>query len=225
MDVTSTFMVYSGSVELEGEVRENIQLAVKDLEKTSYAINTILEKMHRTHGVQNLQTICNDCRLELAKVPALYEALQEKIPIGEYYRFHHSFRGINHRLVYATVLVIYLEDNRLATHEEVAKALGVKDRREDGFHLDLEDYLQGTLQIGHELSRLAINAVSAGDYARPFQINAFLHDLHAAYSLLNPKNELRKKFDELKYSVKKSEEIVFNLSLRNLKPQEDNTSG
>lgn len=66
---------------------------------------------------------------------------------------------------------------------------------------------------------------STGDYARPFQIRQFLRDLHAAYSLLFPKNELRKKFDELKYSLKKTEEVVYNLSLRGLKPPEMETSG
>lgn len=65
----------------------------------------------------------------------------------------------------------------------------------------------------------------AGDYSRPFQIRQFLRDLHAAYSLLFPKNELRKKFDELKYALKKTEEVVYNLTLRGLKPQEIETSG
>lgn len=51
---------------------------------------------------------------------------------------------------------------RLAPHEEVAGSLGLSTRREDGFHLDLEDYLQGALALTHDLSRLAINAVSAG---------------------------------------------------------------
>ncbi|KAK7071924.1 hypothetical protein SK128_018130 [Halocaridina rubra] len=113
----------------------------------------------------------------------------------------------------------------LAPHKEVALSLGLCTQREKGFHLDLEDYLLGTLHISHELSRLAINSVTAGDYRRPFQIRQFLRDLHGAYSLLFPKNDLRKKFDELKYSLKKTEEIVYNLSLRGLKPQEAETSG
>lgn len=51
---------------------------------------------------------------------------------------------------------------RLAPHEEVAQSLGLCTQREKGFHLDLEDYLLGTLSISHELARLAINSVSAG---------------------------------------------------------------
>lgn len=225
MDITAAFSTYGSCVERETEVRENVQAAVRDLEKTSYAISTILEKMHHSQGVQNLQTICLECHTELTKVPALFEALQEKVPVGEFYRYHHNFRGTTQRLVAATCLITYLEENRLAPHEEVAKSLGLCTQREKGFHLDLEDYLQGTLSISHELSRLAINSVSAGDYSRPFQIRQFLRDLHAAYSLLFPKNELRKKFDELKYALKKTEEVVYNLTLRGLKPQDTETSG
>ncbi|XP_066939572.1 translin [Macrobrachium rosenbergii] len=225
MDITAAFASYGTSVEHETEVRESVQAAVKDLEKTSYCISTTLEKMHHTQGVQNIQTICAECHTELAKVPSLYAALQEKVPAGEYYRFHQNFKGTTQRLVAATCLITYLEENRLAPHEEVAQFLGLCTQREKGFHLDLEDYLLGTLHISHELSRLAINSVTAGDYTRPFQIRQFLRDLHAAYSLLFPKNDLRKKFDELKYSLKKTEEVVYNLSLRGLKPPEMETSG
>ena len=52
MDITTAFASYGTSVERETEVRESVQAAVKDLEKTSYAISTILEKMHHSHGVQ-----------------------------------------------------------------------------------------------------------------------------------------------------------------------------
>ncbi|XP_050693007.1 translin-like [Eriocheir sinensis] len=225
MDIAAAFSTYGSCVEREAELREGVQAAVKDLEKTSYAISTILEKIHNAQGIQNIEAICAECHQELTKIPALYQALQEKVPPGEFYRYHHNFRGTTHRLVAATCFITYLEENRLPMHEEVAKALGLCTHRDQGFHLDLEDYLQGTLSISHELSRLAINSVTAGDYARPFHIRQFLRDLHAAYSLLFPKNELRKKFDELKYSLKKTEEVVYNLSLRGLKPPEMETSG
>jgi predicted translin family RNA/ssDNA-binding protein len=72
------------------------------------------------------------------------------------------------------------------------------------FHLDLEDYLQGLLQLASELARYAINSVVAGDNDCPFRIAAFLGDLDAKFRLLNLKNDaLRKRFDALKYDVQK----------------------
>lgn len=60
-----------------------------------------------------------------------------------------------------------------------------------------------------------------GDYERPLQISRFLADLSAGFRLLNLKNDgLRKRFDGLKYDVKKIEEIVYDISIRRLRPTE-----
>ena len=69
-------------------------------------------------------------------------------------------------------------------------------------------------------SRLAVNSVILGDYQRPFDISTFVSDLSAGFRLLNLKNDaLRKKFDSLKYDLKKIEEVVYDISIRGLKPQ------
>ena len=68
-------------------------------------------------------------------------------------------------------------------------------------------------------SRLAVNSVILGDYQRPFDISTFVSDLNAGFRLLNLKNDaLRKKFDSLKYDVKKIEEVVYDISIRGLRP-------
>lgn len=71
-------------------------------------------------------------------------------------------------------------------------------------------------------SRFAINSVTNGDYNRPIEIARFVNDLNAGFRLLNLKNDsLRKRFDGLKYAVKKVEEVVYDLSIRGLKPSPD----
>lgn len=58
-----------------------------------------------------------------------------------------------------------------------------------------------------------------GDYERPLSISRFVGDLNAGFRLLNLKNDgLRKRFDALKYDVKKIEEIVYDISIRGLRP-------
>lgn len=85
--------------------------------------------------------------------------------------------------------------------------------------MDIEDYLIGVLQLASELSRFATNSVTLGDYERPLQISRFLGDISAGFRLLNMKNDgLRKRFDGLKYDVKKIEEIVYDISIRGLRP-------
>jgi hypothetical protein len=71
-----------------------------------------------------------------------------------------------------------------------------------------------------ELARLAINSVTLGDYQRPLQISQFVKDVHAGFQILNLKNDsLRRRSDGIKYNVKKVEDIVYDLSLRNLLPK------
>lgn len=64
--------------------------------------------------------------------------------------------------------------------------------------------------------------MTLGDYERPLQISRFVADLSAGFRLLNLKNDnLRKRFDVLKYDVKKIEEIVYDITIRGLRPNVD----
>lgn len=66
-------------------------------------------------------------------------------------------------------------------------------------------------------TRLSMNSAAFGDYKRPVQIAEFVSDMNAGFRLLNLKNDnLRKKFDGLKYNLKKVEEVVYDLSIRGL---------
>lgn len=68
-------------------------------------------------------------------------------------------------------------------------------------------------------SRFAVTSVTNGDYYLPMEVSQFIHNLSAGFKLLNLKNDsLRKRFDGLKYAVKKIEEVVYDLSIRGLKP-------
>nr|KAF6337627.1 translin [Myotis myotis] len=77
--------------------------------------------------------------------------------------------------------------------------------------------LQGFLAAEQDIreSRLSVNSVTAGDYSRPLHISTFINELDSGFRLLNLKNDsLRKRYDGLKYDVKKVEEVVYDLSIR-----------
>lgn len=91
----------------------------------------------------------------------------------------------------------------------------VKDR--DTFHLTIEEYLHALISLLEELTRLARNSVTLGDFQRPVQISQFIKDIHAGFQILNLKNDsLRKRSDSIKYKVKEVEDVVYDLSLRGL---------
>ncbi|EHA23135.1 hypothetical protein ASPNIDRAFT_136694 [Aspergillus niger ATCC 1015] len=96
----------------------------------------------------------------------------------------------------------------------------LQNLEQDAFHLTIEEYLLALISMVEELARLAVNSVTLGDYTRPVQIGNFIKDLFAGFQLLNLKNDiLRKRSDGIKYSVKKVEDVVYDLSLRNLIPK------
>lgn len=59
------------------------------------------------------------------------------------------------------------------------------------------------------------------DYDRPKHIAQFVKEVHAGFQILNLKNDsLRRRSDGIKYQVKKVEEIMFELSIRELVPKD-----
>lgn len=114
-------------------------------------------------------------------------------------------------------MVVYLEAGFLVSLSTCAEILGLEEEQDRGFHLDLETFLLGLLQMSNELSRFATNSVTLGNYTRALSLQRFLGDLNSGFRMLNLKNDnLRKRFDGLKYDVKKIEEIIYDLSIRGL---------
>lgn len=125
------------------------------------------------------------------------------------------------RVSYAVALTFYLGTGRLVTKDQVAHILALGPTSEavtkERLRLTTEEYLHALVSMINDLSRLAVNSVTLGDFATPLRLGAFVKDLHAGFQLLNLKNDsLRKRFDSIKYDVKKIEEVVYDISLRGL---------
>lgn len=163
-----------------------------------------------------------DARKVFEKCRGYYLELAAIVPQGSFYRYHDHWNWTTQRLISLIALVVYLEAGFLVSRDTCAEILGLAKQDAEGFHLDLETYLMGILQMSNELSRFATNSVTLGDYSRVLSLQRFIGDLNSGFRLLNLKNDnLRKRFDSLKYDVKKIEEIVYDLSIRGLlKPAE-----
>ncbi|XP_041460175.1 translin-like [Lytechinus variegatus] len=218
-EINKTFEAFNTHLVKEQDKREEIRNVVRELEQTGREIMTVLNAIHQGSGIKEVSQICKRSRELFQTVKSKIEQLAALFPADEYYRFHDHWRYCIQRLAFSASLIVYLESERLATREEVAEFLGVTVKKSDGFHIDLEDFLHGLLSLGNELSRLAVNSVTAGDYSRPIRIAAFMGELNSGFRLLNLKNDsLRKRFDGLKYDIKKIEEVVYDISIRGLRP-------
>lgn len=109
-----------------------------------------------------------------------------------------------------------------AYHYELLFLVPVNLKDRDAFHITIEEYLLALISVVEDLSRLAMNSVTLGDTELAVQISGFIKDLHGGFQMLNLKNDiLRKRVDSVKYAVKKVEDVVYDLSLRNLIPAKD----
>lgn len=196
-------------------LQQNIRECVKELDNHSKQATIILQIIHS--DIKKIPDACNQAREQFNQLKTVFEKLAALIPVGQYYRYNDHWHFVAQRIVFLIALTVYLESEELVTRETVAEILGVQVTQDKGFHLDLEDYLLGLLNLASELSRFAVNAVTSEDYERPLKISKFVGDLNSGFRLLNLKNDgLRKRFDALKYDVKKIEEIVYDISIRGL---------
>ncbi|XP_026281261.1 translin isoform X1 [Frankliniella occidentalis] len=224
-DMNSIFAAFQDHINVEQDLREEIRQVNKDIDQKTREIQTTLQIIHHEGGLlksfESVPECCSLARKLFLDVKSGFSKLSSIVPDNEYYRFHDHWRFSIQRLAFLGALTIYLESGQMAMIEEVAQLLGVTTKREEGFHIDLEDYLMGLLQLASELARFAVNSVTNGDYKRPLHVSQFVAELNSGFRLLNLKNDgLRKRFDALKYDVKKIEEVVYDLSIRGLKPEE-----
>ncbi|XP_061782145.1 translin isoform X2 [Nerophis lumbriciformis] len=186
MSVSDMFTHIQGSLGADQDVREEIRKVVQVLEQTAREILTVLQSVHQPSGFK--ESFMNTGASSCSVWPSWR-------PSQSTWRLKHSSL-VRKWLTFWTVVEVV---------------------RDKGFHLDVEDYLAGVLIMASELSRLAVNSVTAGDYTRPLRISSFINELDSGFRLLNLKNDpLRKRYDGLKYDVKKIEEVVYDLSIRGL---------
>lgn len=81
--------------------------------------------------------------------------------------------------------------------------------------VDAETYLLGLCDLSGELVRRAIHAAIAGDSATALGIRAFVEELWGELLQFNFRNgDLRRKFDGIKYDLKKLEDLALSLKLK-----------
>lgn len=217
-------------IDEETHVRDELQEIVQTLARRGRSTQAILSRAHSTPSGQ-LKPVLDTATKEIIAQKAEVTRLKAVADQHPFYKYNGLWTRELQNLVTAIELCAWLggfqeyksaDSSEFLTIEEVGKFLDVPVnlKEEDAFHLTIEEYLLSLIAMAEELSRLAVNSVTLGDYTRPMQIGSFIKDLFAGFQLLNLKNDvLRKRSDGMKYSVKKVEDVVYDLSLRNLIPR------
>jgi len=203
------------TLEAEQNLRDEIRKQTKDLDSNCRRLSIILQQIHTPKGIK-VADLCARARETLPPIANSIGSMRDLIKNESYFRFHEHWRGSVQLLVGQLALLVWLESNRLITPQETDAVLGLSPSS-GGFTIELEDYLIGLCSVPSELSRLCVNSVIAGDYSMPLRIVTFVEELYAGFRMLNLKNDnLRKRYDGIKYDLKKIEEVVYDISIRKL---------
>merc|ERR1712080_721221 len=213
--VGSVFQVYGDHLAQEAEVKEELRVIIRELEQSARDIHSLVQRVHRPGGVRETASLSAQSKEKFTGVQNLYKTLDQRLPENSFWKYCQLWNTTTSWISYLASFTIYLDTESLATKEQVVELLGLGDTRT--VRLDIEEYLIGLCHLSNELSRLSVNCVTSEDYSRPVRIAGFLSSLHSGFRLLNLKNDnLRKKFDGIKYDLKKVEEVVYDLSIRGL---------
>ena len=213
------FKEFTEFSQADQEIRDQIKVKVRELEQANREAVLILAKIHHHEGLSGLEDLLKSVDQHLdTKIKDRIDALASVIPKGQYFRFQNHFSFCMQKLVFVATLVHYMRNDKLLFLAPTAQRLNMTNEQGgDKLYLDLEDYLSGVIQLSNELSRFTVNCVTNGDLQRPVKILSFLQEVLEGFRLLNLKNDnLRKKFDSIKYDLKKVEEVVYDLSIRGL---------
>ncbi|KAI0250821.1 translin [Lactifluus subvellereus] len=205
-------------LEGEAQLKERIRELVEQFEKKTRKMTSMLDKVHSTPKPE-IPALLETIRPVFHSCHTITAALAETIPRDEVWRWKDLWTVPLRAAVFSVVLECFLTDGTLVPLNTVAEQLGIREEWKDRFSLTPEDYLHGVITVINELSRLVVNAVTLGDFEAPLRISAFAKEVFTGFSALNLKNDLlRRRFDGLKYDIKKIEEVVYDVSLRKLVP-------
>ncbi|KAF8645114.1 hypothetical protein AX16_007943 [Volvariella volvacea WC 439] len=178
----------------------------------------ILNKIHSTPA-SAMPKLLDSVRPILQSCKETTAALASLIPPNQHWRYRDMWTAPLRSAVSSIAMIEYLSHRTLISVAGIEEVLGIDETWKDRFGIPVEDYLHGIISLVNELSRLAVNAVTLANFEEPLKISVFVKDLFAGFSMLNLKNDqLRRRFDSLKYDIKKVEEVVYDVSLRKLVP-------
>ncbi len=223
------FDLLAQQLEEERDRSEQIRERAKSLEQTHRKLASHLNRMHATPAERMQRDIVLPTGAFFQQARAEVEALRQSVPPYRYFQYNQLFDWQIRNLSSNAVLAYFLGTGKLLTKVQAEQVLGIEpttptslsgEARPPSLMLSTEDYLHSLISVINELSRLAVTSVTLGDFATPLLLSRFVKDLHAGFQLLSLKNnDLRKRFDSIKYDLKKIEEVVYDITLRGLLKQ------
>ncbi|EGG16962.1 hypothetical protein DFA_07943 [Cavenderia fasciculata] len=216
-DATAMFSTIGAELEQEHQQRQSIKNITSNMDLAGRKISLIVQSAHSLDIKQanNLYSqVSEQVKTEFCKNIAELKALINPL---DYYKYRDHWKSHMSHLVFNLTFTYWLSTRKLLKIDEVNTLIGAQQSGNRDISVELEDYLIGLCNLTNEMSRYCVNCVIRQDYETPMLINTFINDIYAGFRLLNLKNDaIRKRFDSMKYDIKRLEEVVYDLSVRKL---------
>ncbi|ORZ01489.1 Translin [Syncephalastrum racemosum] len=183
------------ALEKEADRKDEIRIKVREFDRQVRQLAAVLNGVHADPSGPVPE-------IDFTEVQATLRHFAALIPGDHFHKYYDLWSRQVQQAVFLVVFRHYLVHEELVTIPVIETTLGGKI-------------------LNTCTSRLAVNAVTVGDYQRPLRLSKFIKDLSAGFQMLNLKNDIiRKRFDGIKYDVKKIEEVVYDITLRGLQQNE-----
>lgn len=177
-------------MEKDEETREEIISSSRDMIRLS---KKLIYSLHRKD-----MDAAKKMRSEIGKQILQIREIAEKCP-----KF--SYSGI-----YSVAVQEYVE---ALTYYEFMFNKRIPGYKELG--VEYEEYLLGLCDLTGELERRAVHSTVAGEYKDVLLIKEVVEEIYDEFLMFDLRNsELRKKSDSIKWNLKKIEEILYDLKLK-----------
>eukprot|EP01117_Protostelium_nocturnum_P015168 TRINITY_DN5849_c0_g1_i1.p1 TRINITY_DN5849_c0_g1~~TRINITY_DN5849_c0_g1_i1.p1 ORF type:complete len:219 (-),score=67.51 TRINITY_DN5849_c0_g1_i1:157-813(-) len=198
----------------ESKTRDDIKQITKEIERLWRQMLATLQQIHGR--INQADELAKKAESSLTELNSNFQSLVSLVPKGSEYKYRDHWKFSLSQIVFVLSFIQWLQTKELLSFEKAQELLG---NLPSGINIELEDYLLGLCSLPNELSRLCVNSVTASNFELPLKISNFVSELYAGFRLLNLKNDmLRKRYDSIKYDMKKIEEVVYDISIRKLVP-------
>lgn len=216
-DPMSSLEAVVASLRQNFEADERHRSAVVEArDKAESAVRDAHRHISEAHSAADVRECASRAISALSAAGEGLAAVEKCVPKDAYFRFHDMWRRSLQESICVGIVAQFLGKDSLADAEALRAMLG----GEQAPTVPLEDYLLGACNAISEIARLCMNRVTVGDFETPARCASFGATLYDAFKLLNFRNDiLRKRFDGIKYDVKRMEEITYDMAIRGLLPK------
>ena len=172
------------------EKREAVIKTSRDILRSSkQAINAV----HR-ENMKDASSLLKKAEKDIKKIEAMFKKDAKLHSVG----------------AYNAAMEEYAEAKCFLYYVETGKLLSPTKLRMSG-----ETYLRGLCDLTGELGRKTVRLATHGKYKELEKIRNLVDDIHAFFASLNLRNsDLRKKYDSIKWNLKKIEEVLYDVNIR-----------